>query len=301
MASVYEIITQRIVELLEKGTVPWHKPWKGASQIPKNLVSGREYRGVNVFVLASAGFETPWWLSFRQAIGRGGHVKKGTQGFPVIYWNWTSLDGEMQSESEDAEKEARPPKRKTPFVRYYTVFNVLQTEGVEYPKTEATESRFTPLEVCEQVVESYKNPPKIETLYEKAFYRPSQDLVGMPSPDKFDRTEDYYSTLFHELSHSTGHSSRLARRGIMERTVFASNDYSKEELVAEMGAAFLCGHSGIESRIVDSSASYINSWLGRLRNDKRLVIEAASQAQRSTDYILNKRAVQQETTEEGQE
>lgn len=296
MASVYEIITQRIIELLKKGTVPWHKPWKGSSQIPKNLVSGREYRGVNVFVLSSAGFSSPWWLSYRQAIGRGGHVKKGAEGFPVVYWKWETPRAQVESNAKMTNDESLS-RRMAPLVRYYTVFNVLQTEGVAYPTTEESKSTFTPLEVCEQVVARYKNPPKIERLYEKAFYRPSQDLVGMSAPESFERTEDYYSTLFHEFSHSTGHSSRLARRGIMERTVFASNDYSKEELVAEMGAAFLCGHCGIESRIVDNSASYINSWLGKLRNDKRLVIEAASQAQRSTDHILKagENGVQNET------
>jgi len=288
VVSVYEIITGRIVELLEKGTVPWHKPWKGSTKAPKNLVSGKEYRGMNVLVLASAGFESPWWLTYRQAIERGGHVKKGAEGFPVLYWNWVARHGDLDSEAGAAVEETRAAKRKMPLVRYYTVFNVLQCDGVEYAQIEVQKTSFSPLEVCEAVVAGMHNPPTIDKTQSKAFYCPSEDLVAMPKPEKFDRAEEFYSTLFHELTHSTGHAMRLNRDGIMDRPIFGSADYTKEELVAEMGAAFLCGYCGIESKVLGNSASYIDNWLRKLKNDAPLVVHAAAQAQKAADYILNR-------------
>ena len=123
----------------------------------------------------------------------------------------------------------------------------------------------------------------------RACYQPSNDEVHMPDRERFDSSEEYYSTLFHELVHSTGHASRLGRTGITETIVFGSRTYSKEELIAEMGATFLCGHTGIENAVIDNSASYLASWLGRLRNDSRLVVQAAAQSQKAVDYVLDQR------------
>lgn len=276
MANVYEVITNRIIESLERGTVPWHQPW-GAESHPKNLISGKEYRGINAFLLSTTGYESPFWLTYKQAKDRGGNVKRGEKGYPCIYWNWF--------EKED--RETRQP-RKLPFLRYYTLFNVTQCERVAYPIIQVPRTPFSSIEMCERIVREMPNPPRIEDWKERAFYRPSDDLVGMPKRERFDRPADYYSMLFHELTHSTGHSSRLSRPGIMESIIFASTRYSKEELVAEMGAAFLCGHAGIEKMTTEDSASYIASWLARLRNDTRLVVHAAAQAQKAADYILGK-------------
>lgn len=278
MASVYEVITDRIVALLEKGTVPWHRPWGGSDHHPKNLVSGREYRGINVFLLSSAGYESSWWLSYKQAMDRGGNVKKDEKGCPCVFWNWFEKKDEQSDEVQ-----------KIPFLRYYTVFNAMQCEGIEYPELEERLNKFSLLEVCERVVMGMPNPPRIEHGGDRALYQPTSDTVRMPSSESFESPESYYGVLFHELTHSTGHESRLARPGIVENIVFGSRTYSREELIAEMGAAFLCGHTGIENKVIDNSASYIASWLDRLRNDTRLVVHAAGQAQKAADYILNRK------------
>jgi antirestriction protein ArdC len=174
-------------------------------------------------------------------------------------------------------------------LRYYLVFNLEQCDLPEkvlatIPKPETTE--HNPIEEAEAIASNYPNPPAIEqnTL---AAYSPSRDTIVMPAKDLFANAEEYYSTLFHEMAHSTGHTTRLAREGIVEMQPFGSAVYSKEELVAEMGSAFLCGHAGISSRVIDNQAAYINGWLGKLRSDTRLVLTAAAQAQRAADHILN--------------
>ncbi|MDO8508558.1 MAG: zincin-like metallopeptidase domain-containing protein [Nanoarchaeota archaeon] len=279
MGAVYQIITERVISLLEKGTVPWHKPWDGGNAVPRSLVTNKPYRGVNAFVLGSAGYESPYWLSFKQARERDGIVRKGERGSPCVYWNWIN-------KNEDNSHQAR----RIPFLRYYTLFNVEQCEGIPYPKNvEKHVNNFTPIVDCEQTVEAMPLRPSIQHGGQTAFYRPLDDLVNMPCKEHFEASADYYSTLFHELSHSTGHESRLSRPGVMSRTLFGSNEYSKEELVAEMGAAFLCGHCGIENRTIDNSAAYIRTWLENLKRDNRLVVQAAAQAQKSTDYILNQK------------
>ena len=274
MSKVYQVITDRIIELLESGSVPWHKPWKGFDNAPKSLVSGKPYRGINTFMCASAGYESPWWLSFKQAKERNGHVRKGERGWPCIYWNYQEKQDEKSGKI-----------KKSGFIRHYTVFNVEQTEGVEYPQLE-TYDNFEPIQVCEDIVEWMPNRPELVRSGTRARYNASRDIVEVPQEKLFKKPEEFYSTLFHELSHSTGHPRRLNRPSLMEESMFGSHNYIKEELVAEMGAAYLCGHTGIENVIIDNSAAYINSWLSRLKQDKTLIVQAASQAQKSTDYIL---------------
>ena len=149
--------------------------------------------------------------------------------------------------------------------------------------------RRAPIENCERVAEEMPNPPRILHNGERACYIPSSDTIKMPPEKAFETSEFYYNTLFHELTHSTGHESRLERQGITEAQIFGSRNYSKEELIAEMGAAFLCGHTGIENRVIDNSASYIEGWLSSLKKDNRFVIQAAAQAQKAADYILERK------------
>lgn len=292
MSKVYEVITDRIISLLEKGTVPWHKPWKGNADAPRNLTTMKEYRGVNVFVLGSAPYDSPYWLTFVQAHERGGRIKKGEKGWPVVYWKRLNQNQKSGGSSEDEEEENPAPAKsysswRKGFHLYHTVFNSEQCEGIETPSINVEPSTFSPLELCERVAEGYPSPkPLVEKNHGAAFYRPSTDLVGMPKPERFDRSEDFYSMLFHELTHSTGHSSRLNRKEVVQGGYFGSNDYSREELVAEMGAAFLDGHCGIESKLLDNSVAYINNWLKNLDKDPRLVVQAGAQAQRASDYIL---------------
>ena len=218
----------------------------------------------------------PWWVTFKQAKNRGGHVHKGEKGYPCIYWNTYTPD--LESGGSDASK----PRA---FLRYYTLFNVEQCEDLEYPKTEVKEKHFSPIEACERLVNRMPSPPGIEHRRNQAFYRPAEDIVNMPKPERFDSREAYYSTLFHEFIHSTGHESRLARPGIADELVFGSDKYSKEELIAEIGASYLCGHTSIENQI-DNSAGYLAGWLRRLKGDNRLIVHAAAQAQKAADWVL---------------
>ena len=171
-----------------------------------------------------------------------------------------------------------------PFLRYYTVFNIEQAEGVEVPKDEPL-PELSPIAECERIAERMPNPPKIEfDGGNRAFYRPLNDSVHLPLRKVFLSAEEYYSTLFHELVHSTGHGSRLNRPGIQDVN-FGSEKYSKEELIAEIGAAFLCGTTGIEKKTIQNSAAYVQNWLNALKDDKKLVVLAAAQAQKAVDYV----------------
>lgn len=280
MANVYELITSRIISLLQQGTIPWRKPWRGGEP-PKNLISNKPYRGINVFVLNAAGYNSPWWLTYKQARTLGGHVKRGEKGSPVIFWSWL--------EKRDEEGNIIPREKRIPLVRYYTVFNTDQCGGLEGKVPEAEVSKvFYPIVLAEQVAKRMPNPPAIVHREPRAYYRPSDDLINMPIKELFSSPEEYYDTLFHELSHSTGHPSRLDRSGITELAAFGSHSYSREELVAEIGAAFLCGHCGLENSTLENSVAYIQGWLSKLREDSRMVVIAAQQAQKAADYILAK-------------
>jgi antirestriction protein ArdC len=230
-----------------------------------------------VFLLASNGYGSPYWLTYKQATERGGHVRKGEHGTKVVFWKIGTR------ETEDADGDTI--ERKSIVLRYYTVFNVEQCEGIAAPDSTRT---VNPIEECERIVRQMPNPPAMEQ-DARAWYRPSTDTVGMPSRNAFNSAEEHYSTLFHELTHSTGHTKRVGRDGIEKLNTFGSESYSKEELIAEMGAAMLCGIAGIERKTLPNSASYLQSWINVLRSDARMVVSAASQAQKAADYILGVR------------
>lgn len=278
--SVAELITEQIITRLEAGTIPWRKPWTplAGNGSPRNLVSGKPYRGINVLLLACQPFASPYWLTFKQAQDKGGTIRKGEKGTAVVFWNWVEV--------EDSETGA---EKNIPFMRHYTVFNLEQTEGIEGPCTaEATEKPFSPIQAAENIIAAMPQRPDIRHIGTRAYYKPAFDFVNMPPQATFHQEEGYYCTLFHELAHATGHASRLARKGVTEPTTFASHEYSKEELIAELAAAFLCAETGIEQTTIDNSAAYIQSWLRELKNDKTLVIFAAGQAQRATDFIMDR-------------
>lgn len=284
-ASVHDIVTQRIMDKLNEGVIPWLKPWNARTSSPRNLITGKQYRGINVFVLGMQAYQSPYWLTFKQASDRGGKVKKGEKGTPVVFWNFV-----------DVEDKATGDVKKTPFLRYYTVFNVAQTEGIEAP-TDAPVIEFNPIVEAARIVEGYKDAPEIKHGFTKACYVPSLDEIRMPSPEAFVSPGHYYSVLFHEMGHSTGHEKRLSRRHSTESRVFGDEKYSREELIAEMTAAFLGAHAGIEYEILDNSAAYIQSWLKALKNDSKMVVIAAGQAQKAADHILG---VKEVTAEEGE-
>ena len=283
-ASVYEIVTEQVIEQLESGVAPWRKPWR--TEMPCNLLSQKPYRGLNVFLLASQGYASRHWLTFNQANKLGGKIKQGEHSSLVTFW-------QIGEERENTEG-----KKTRPFLlRYYRVFNLCQTEGI----AEKLGLRESPLPVasieqCEAIVAAMPNAPRTEKS-NAAWYRPSTDTVGMPARGLFSSSEEYYSTLFHELTHSTGHASRIGREGIEILNTFGSESYSKEELVAEMGAAMLCGVTGIAPATLQNSAAYLKTWIERLKSDSRLLVSAASAAQKAADYIRGESAMDSPASE----
>ncbi|HEV2693406.1 MAG TPA: zincin-like metallopeptidase domain-containing protein [Verrucomicrobiae bacterium] len=271
-ASVYDHITERIIALLEKGTVPWRKPWKVQTGLPRNLVSKKPYRGINAFLLHSMHYESPFWLTYRQALELGGNVRKGEKSCPVVFWKRLEIEDQTTGEME-----------KIPLMRFYSVFNAAQCDGLKsIPATPETIALTKP----DEIVAAMPMRPEIKHGLDKAYYSPRTDMVAMPNRKRFTTDAGYHSTLFHELIHSTGHQSRLNRPTLTESAGFGSNPYCKEELIAEMGAAFLCGQAGIAEQILENSAAYIQNWLEQLQNDKKLIVQAAAQAQRAADFIL---------------
>lgn len=277
MPSVPEIITESVIKQLEQGVAPWRKPW--SSSIPRNLISKKPYRGLNVFLLATQGYGSPHWLTFNQAKQLGAHVRQGEKSTLVSFWKFS----DYVRENETGELE----NKTSVLLRYYRVFNIEQCDGLKSLYGDDRKP-VNPIAECESVANQMPNAPRIEQ-HSHAFYRPSADIVGMPSRNCFESPEGYYSTLFHELTHSTGHRSRLNR--FEENSTdhqFGSESYSKEELVAEMGAAMLAGIAGISHATLDNSASYLQAWISRLKSDSRLIISAASHAQKAADFILGK-------------
>ena len=288
--NVYEIVTEKIVSLLEAGTIPWRKPWasKQAAK-PCNLVSKKPYRGINVLLLTATGYASPYWLTYKQATELGGNVRKGEKSTMIVFWK-VDRTAKPEEKTEDGEEKTR-----SRFVlRYYRVFNVEQCDLPEkvtakLPKPEAVEpNSVTAIAACEQIVAGMPKKPSIG-FGSAAFYIPSADSVTVPEMAAFNSVPEYYGTLFHELGHSTGHKSRIGRQGVMERNRFGSEDYSKEELVAEMTSAFLCAEAEIMPAVIDNQAAYIANWLKALKNDQKMIVFAAAQAQKAADFILDRK------------
>lgn len=285
--DLYQTVTDQILAMLESGVVPWRSPILGRNSAgqPKNLNSGKAYRGVNTFLLAfiafARGYGSSYWLTFNQAKERGGAVRKGEKSSLVVFWK----------QYETTDKQTGDPT-KIPVLRYYNVFNAEQIDGIEIPDAvKFTPIDFNPIEAAEAIAAGYAGGPVVgHDGGQQAFYRPLTDTVHMPVQTRFASVEEYYSTLFHELSHSTGHSTRLDRKLDTAPKPFGSPDYGKEELVAEMSAAFLSGHAGIQPAVIANQASYLAGWCKHFKEDKKLVISAAGQAQRAADWIRNERA-----------
>lgn len=287
--DIYQRITDLIINRMQSGIVPWRQPWTSET-LPRNMVSNRAYNGINFWLLLSMGHPSPFYLSFLQVKTLGGNIRKGEKSIPIVFWKLL-------------EKEEKPGElKKTPFLKYYNVFNLSQTEGIDpgkLPTTEPPNPDFDPIAKAEELIEQWDDCPTIKLNQGQAFYSPAQDFVGMPSPQSFFKAPEYYSVLFHELTHSTGHQSRLGRHAKMRDLNFGSHDYySQEELVAEMGAAYLCGLCGIEQHTIPNSTAYIQSWIRTFKNDPKVLVIAAAQAQRAVGYIMNDRTPEDPTAEE---
>lgn len=270
--DIYQEVTDRIIAALEQGTAPWVRPWRNnpaAAGMPYNAATGRHYNGVNVLLLwmtgSANGYATPGWMTFKQAKERGAYVRKGEHGTQVVYWD--------RRQVEDKDK---PGELKTvPFLKIFTVFNVAQIEGLKTAEP-------LPLLAGPEHVEAFlaNTGATIRHAGNSAFYNRRDDLIVLPTREQFQSLADYYATALHELTHWTGHESRLAR-DLGGR--FGSESYAAEELVAEMGAAFLCASLGIEGKL--QHPSYIEHWLKVLRQDKRAIFTAAKHATSAADYL----------------
>lgn len=284
--DLYQTVTDQIVAMLKAGAIPWHSPILGRTSVghPKNLHSGKQYRGVNVFLLAftafAKGYGSSYWLTYNQAKERGGNVRKGEKSSLVVFWKPLEVTDKQTGE-----------KKETFMLRYYNVFNAEQMDGIEVPDAVKFEPLdFHRIEEAERIASGYVGGPSVlHNGGQQAFYRPSTDGVHLPVKIRFASAEEYYSTLFHELSHSTGHSSRLDRKIDTDPQPFGSPDYGKEELIAEMSAAFLCSYVGIVPSVIGNQAAYLNGWLKVLKSDKKLVIAAAGAGQRAADWIRGER------------
>ena len=293
MKDVYAAITRRIMDALAQGVVPWQWPWDAQQGRPRNLVTDKPYRGINLWLLVMAG-GSPFWLTYKQAQRIGGQVRKGEHGIEVVVWKWVT---KTVKPTEAAAGEPAEPGRTKRYamLRSYTVFNAMQCElpadwreRAEIAAPALAEA--DKIQACEQIVATMPHRPEIVHAGVTAMYQPGPDRVTMPAPQRFAVPARYYSTLFHELTHATGHPRRLDRATLVDMVSFGDTNYSKEELCAEMGAVYLCGVAGIENRTCDQSAAYIQGWLRTLQDDTKLLIGAAAQAQRAVDFILGEAA-----------
>ena len=285
-AEIASIVTESAIEALEAGTVPWQKPWNGYTNGPMSLTTGKPYRGWNNvwlgFVGQSRGYESQFWATFNTIKAQGGAVKKGEHGEFAIFYK------ALKVEDKNATDENGQPLTATiPLLRYFKVFNLDQTEGVSVPERMQPKKFGRPVAVLKGVqaaLDAYIDGPEVTHVKgDRAFYTPSSDKITMPERSQFKSSGAYAETLFHELVHSSGHKSRLDR--FKGNEYFGCDSYAKEELVAEMGAAMLATRNNVKVDW-DNTAAYLKSWLGRLKDDKQLLLQAASKATVAVDHIM---------------
>jgi antirestriction protein ArdC len=265
----------------ENVVAPWRMTWDPSLGMPRNLLSGHAYRGVNVFMTLFQGYSSPFWVTRNQVKKIGGTIKKQEDGkcepyTPILFWKFPTVE----------EKE----EGRFAFCRFYQVWNTEQVEGIDEHVAKAFAGVVTepknPIEEAEALVNGFTGKPEIRHGDARAYYTPTADRVSMPNLAAFETAEAYYRVLFHELTHSTGHRTRLERDGVANPAAFASHAYSEEELIAEMGAAMLAGFAGIGSEEADeNSAAYLDHWLKKLKADPNILVAAGGAAQKAVDMI----------------
>lgn len=275
MKDIYKTVTDRIITALEAGTPPWICPWTDHTALPSNLATGKPYRGINVLMLSiesmSQSYGDTRWLTFKQANEVGARIKQGEHGTQIVFFKPLAV-----GEKPDTDDEQR---KVIPILRSYTVFNARQLEFLPERFELRPSPVWQPIAEADQLI--YETGAVIQHGGNRAFYRSSDDVIQLPPPAWFSERDDYYAVALHELCHWTGHPRRLNR--VLGRR-HGIEAYAYEELVAEMGAAFLSAHCGLPARL--EHASYIDSWLDALRRDKRLIFVAAGAAQKAADYVL---------------
>lgn len=287
--NIYQMVTDRIVEQLNQGVIPWHKPWVGGTGVALSYVSRKPYSFLNQLLLGRPGE----WLSWNQVYDLGGKVKKGAKARFVVFYSWIDEKDEQGNPIEDEDGKVK----QHPFLRWYKVFHLSDTEGIESKivRVEANPD-ISPIEVAEKVINDYVGREGEATGFRffndtesaEAYYSPSEDKVVVPMLSQYEMPEEYYSTTFHELTHSTMHEKRCDRKGENKNASFGGEAYSREELVAELGAAMICNRIGIEAeKAFKNSAAYIQHWLKALRNDNKMIVWASGRAEKAAKYILN--------------
>ncbi len=269
--DIYREVTDRIIAQMEQGLIPWQKPWIASGGCISHA-TGKPYSLLNQMLLGRAGE----YVTFKQCQQEGGHIRKGEKAHMVVFWKW------IEQEDEEGEK------KEVPFLRYYSVFHIDQCEGLAAKHEKPLPQTANANETADRIIADYLRREGVKLLHEqgdRAFYRPSTDSIALPHMAQFAATAEYYSTAFHELTHSTGHASRLDR--LTATAHFGNEEYSKEELIAEIGASALVLHAGLEtSASFKNNAAYIQNWLTALRNDRRFIISAAGKAEKAVNLIL---------------
>ena len=271
--DIYAEVTSRIIDQLEQGVIPWSKPWI-ASGNAISRATGKPYSLLNQMILGKPGE----YLTFAQCQKEGGKIRKGEKSSMIVFWKF------IEQEDEETHE-----KKQVPFLRYFSVFHIDQCEGLEAKHVQSLPTTVKPDEKAEGIITDYLQRSGIKLIHQegdRAFYRPSTDSITLPLMAQFKDVAEYYSTAFHELTHSTGHQSRLDR--LSKTAFFGSEAYSKEELIAELGASALVSHCGLEtSSSFRNNTAYIQNWLQALRNDKRLIVSASGKAEKAVSLLLN--------------
>jgi antirestriction protein ArdC len=264
--SIAQSITDNVIKALEAGTAPWVKPWNSHGvDAPFNPISKRYYNGINFIQLSMMPGSTHNWVTYKQAQSVGAQVRKGSKGVPVIYFSPLEVQDRVTNEV-----------KKIPMLKTYTVFNADQVDGLELPAS-STRTMNESIASCEEFIKAQRAEFKFGG--NRAFYVPSQDYIQLPDLNQFKSSADYYATALHELSHWTGHESRLDRK---INNKFGNEAYAFEELVAELGSAMLCAHNKIDGQL--QHASYIADWLKVLNDDPKNILKASALAQKILDY-----------------
>jgi len=280
-AKIAEIVTSKIIAELEKGNCIWLKSWKNN---PISHQTKKPYTGINHWILNLQSMEKEYkdnlWLTYKQATRLKGNVKKGEHGTPIIFFQMVEY-----KDKDNAEK-----IKSIPLLRYFNVFNISQTENITVPDWFDNKENNQIME-AESIYNNMQNKPELKHGGEKSAYYPTDDYIQIPDITKFKNSNAYYATLYHEMIHATGNEKRLNRN---IKNIFGDQEYSKEELTAEMGSSILNHHAGINTEeLLKNNAGYIQSWLKILKDDKSLIIKASSQAEKAVKYILNENQEQE--------
>lgn len=275
--NIYQMVTDRIISQLESGVIPWHKPWSGIRSGAFNRITKKPYSLINQMLLSHRGE----YASYKQWHDIGGQVRKGEKAEIIVFW---------KIYKKEVEEEGKKKTVNIPLLRYLPVFHISQVDNVE-PLKKLELKEINPIEEGQNILSNYWNKENIKVEHiaqNKAFYRPSTDSIVLPLMEQFINANEYYSTAFHESVHSTMHEKRCNRKSNNVIAAFGSDDYSKEELIAEIGSAQLMSVAGIETpKTFKNSSAYIQSWLAVLKNDIKFIISASSKAEKAVKYILN--------------